>query len=285
MSILEKAYLKAMSLEAKGTQKSKQESNISGLVDDCSDLNRMGIETSRPQTKEAQDIVTSRVGISQMNEVERYSAKTFIEKRLINSKMEDKQLLDRYRNIRTKLLSNSKKENFVTLVTSVVPNTNSALVAGNIAVTFALDEAKTSMLVEANINSPSLNELFDMSGKDGLIEYLESDELDASQILLKTGIPRLRVVPSGLHRENSAEYFTSTKMAQFIKEIVNRYPDRYPIINAPCVLNSADTRILIELCDKVVLVVPYGKCSDEQIMQAAITIGEEKLAGAVLDGF
>jgi len=285
MSTLEKAYIKAMNLEAKEVNNSERDSNIVERAEDYSESGRLHLDTPRPQAKEAHDIVTSRVGISQMNEVESYSSKTLMEKRLINPKMKDRQLLDRYRNIRTKLLSISKKENFITLVTSVVPDISSALVAGNIAATFALDEAKTSMLVEADINNPQLNNLFDMSEKKGLIEFLDSDTLDTNEVLLKTGIPRLRFIPSGLHRENSAEYFTSTKMAQFIKELVVRYPDRYPVINAPCVLNSADTRILIELCDKVVLVVPYGKCSDEEIMQAAIAIGDEKLAGAVLDGF
>jgi len=277
MSTLEKAFLKAMSSESavEKTEKNEDEYNLS----------RLSISKNIPHAKETHEITTSRQGISQIAEVEKFSISTLIEKRLIYSIMKDKKLLERYRTIRTKLLSDTKKENFVTIVTSVIPYENNALIAANLAATFSFDEAKTSMLVEANIGNPKLNQLFDMTDKKGLIDYLESDSRDSSEVLQKTGVPRLGFVPSGLHRENSSEYFSSSKMKEFIKELVDRYPDRFPIINAPCVIESADTRILIEHCEKVVLVIPYGKCSDEQVMQAALSIGEEKLAGVILDGF
>ncbi len=286
MSTLEKAFLKAMSLEA---EEENSKSNSEPLSEDKKqeqvNLNRLELGHKKPQAKETHEIVISREGISQMGEAKRFTKEQLVEKRLIHARMSDNRLLDHYRNIRTKLLSDTKNENFVTLVTSVVPFERSGLIAGNLAATFSLDEAKTSMLIEADIANPKLNKLFDFVDKQGLIDYLESDNWDSCIVLKKTGVPRLRFVPSGLKRENSSEYFTSTKMTEFVKELVNRYPDRYPIINAPCVINSADTRILIELCEKVVLIVPYGKCSDEEVMQAALAIGEKKLAGVVLDGF
>lgn len=291
MSTLEKAFLKAMSLEAEendSDNKNKAETQsqiVAKKTNEDLNLEKLNLELGSSQVKETHEIVLSRTGISRMEEMTPFSSIKLIEKRLIYANMLDKQLLDRYRNIRTKLLSQTKNENFVTLVTSVIPCENSGLIAANLAATFSLDEAKTSMLVEADIGNPTLNQLFEMKEENGLIEYLESDSLDSNHVLHKTGVPRLSFVPSGIKRENSAEYFTSTKMAEFVKELVGRYPDRYPIINAPCVINSADTRILIELCEKVVLVVPYGRCSDEEIMQAALAIGEKKLAGVVLDDF
>jgi len=285
MSTLEKAFLKAMRQEDEAAAKPELSHSSIERTQDRTHLDRLEVKAEAPKAKEAQDIVSSRQGISQMEQVNRYSPLELVEKRFVHTGMKDKILLDRYRNIRTKLLSDAKKSNFLTIITSVVPYENSGMVAANLAATFALDEAKTSMLLEADISNPTLNELFDMPDREGLIDFLESEEWDSCEVLQKTGIPRLRFVPSGLHRENSAEYFTSTKMNEFVKELVERYPDRYPIINAPCVINSADTRILIELCEKVVLVVPYGMCSDEEVMQAALAIGEKKLAGVILDGF
>jgi len=286
MSILEKAFLKAMSLEGEDANPEQITNNkrTDSSQKDAA-LDRLDVKLDKPRAVEAHDIVNSRQGISQMSEVKRFTTEQLNEKRLIHTSMKDKQLLDRYRNIRTKLLAGSNKQNFVTLVTSVKSSKSQGLIAGNLAATFSLDEAKTSMLIEADISNPSLNSLFEMNDNKGLIDYLESDNWESNEVLQKTGIPRLRFVPSGLHRENSAEYFTSSKMSEFVNELLNRYPDRYPIINSPCVINSADTRILIELCEKIILVVPYGKCSDEEIMQAALAIGEKKLAGVILDGF
>ncbi len=241
----------------------------------------------KPVTKkiDPKDVANSKAGISKMSQIVPFTDQIHQAKGLIYANMQDRKLLDIYRTLRTKLLSTSKKENFITLVTSVVPNHNSCMIAANLAASFALDESKTSMLVEADIRNPRLNSVFDLEDQKGLIDFLESESWGSDEILHKTGIPRVRFVPSGIVRENSGEYYTSDKMHQFIKELVTRYPDRYPIINASSIMDSADTRILFELCEKVVLVVPYGQCSEEEIMQASIAIGEEKLAGVVLDRF
>ncbi len=274
MSTLERAYLKAMKV-AEDTGEDEKQSIIEQATQNLPKVNK----------KKVEEITSSRAGISQMAQVEVYTPEVLKNKRLIYTGMPDTVLLERYRTLRTKLLSRSKKSNFTTLVTSVVSESNSHLIAANVAATFALDEAKTAMLVESNIREALLNRLFDLADSKGMIDYLESEQWNSQEILYKTGIPRLRFVPSGLKRENSAEYFTTDKMDSFVKELISRYPDRYPIINAPSIDESADTRILIELCDVVVLVVPYGKCSEEQVMQAAMAIGEDKLAGVVLDDF
>lgn len=274
MSTLEKAYLKAMKIADDVDENDKKE-----LIQKAANrLPSVG-------KKDTKALVTSRTGIQQMAQAKLFTDKDLQNKNLIFSNMKDSVLLDRYRTLRTELLSLSKENNFTTLVTSVVPESNSHIIAANLAATFALDEAKTSMLIESNVRYPSLNSVFELSDVNGVIDYLESEDWDCEEVLYKTGIPRLRFVPSGLPRENSAEYFTSDKMSHFVQELLGRYPDRYPVINAPSIDESADTRILIDLCDKVILVVPYGKCTEEQIMQASLAIGEDKLAGVVLDEF
>lgn len=207
-------------------------------------------------------------------------------KRFVYPGMKDRGLLNIYRNLRTKLLGLSPTSNFTTLVTSVVPCSGSSLISTNIAATFAFDEGKTALLIEGNVLSPSLVNLFDLEDTAiGLMEYLESDTVSVSDILYETGISRLRFIPTGKILENSAEHFTSRKMEQVISEVRERYPERYPIIDAPSINESADTRILLDLCDQVILVIPYGKCSEEQIRNAALVIGKEKLCGVVLNQF
>jgi Mrp family chromosome partitioning ATPase len=273
MSTVEKAFLKSIA-DKKGDDDAHKD-----LADDL-DLPPV------PQKKhDPNQLSSSRRSIANIDQPERFTKAELTARRLIYSTMSDQKTLNHYRNLRTRLLSTTKKENFVTMVTPVVPDKEAMLVSANLAATFALDEAKTSMLIEANIDDPGLNTTFDMSGKQGLIDYLESDELDSGTVLHKSGIARLGVVPSGTVRENAAEYFTSDKMQSLIHELVNRYPDRFPIINAPSILESAEARILAELCDQVILVVPYGGCSEEQILKASVLIGAEKLSGLVLNNF
>ena len=268
MSTVEKAFLKS--------KKDKSSDSSS-----ASDLDFFA-NTHKKDTKK---IVSSRKSISNMEQALKYDFDELAQRGLIHANMTDKKLLDHYRNLRTRLLARTEKDNFITMVTSVVPDERVTSVSANLAATIALDESKTSILIEANIAFPMLNSIFDLNEKGGLIDYLENDNAQVENYIHKTGIPRIRGIPSGNVRENASEYFTSDKMEEFVKELVSRYPDRYPIINAPSLFNSADARILLDLCDLVVLVVPYGACSNEDISKAVVTVGEEKLAGIILNNF
>jgi len=277
MSKLESAFLKAMRKEQPEVPMNN------GLCEGWFEKPNKPVS----ETPEKRNIFSSRKQILGMSQDRFFSVEDFTSKRLIFSSMSDKLLLNKYRNLRTKLLETCPKgnSNFVTLVTSVVPQGGASLIATNLAIAFAFDGSKTATLVDADIKNQQLSKLLGVKPKIGLTEYLESEDCDTSEVLYKTAIPRLRFVPSGLDRENASEYFTSDKMKNFLSELIKRYPDRYPIIDAPSISQSADTQILIEQCDKIVLVIPYGKCTEEEISYAAITIGKEKLAGVVLNQF
>ena len=72
-------------------------------------------------------------------------------------------------------------------------------------------------------------------------------------------------------------------MAGFIDNLKTRYPDRYLILDAPPIGVSAEARILTELSDLVVLVVPYGRVNEAQVAAAVDTIGEDRLAGIIFN--
>lgn len=231
-------------------------------------------------------LVSPRNQIKAMNEGFILSDAELQAKGIIYPRMEDVRLLNIYRNLRTKLLSAASGNNFTTLVTSVNNDAETALIAANLAASFAFDEGKTALLVEGNLHRPSLDQLFNLDSEAaGLVDYLEAEDRSVSEVIHETGISRLRFIPAGNVGGNSAEYFTSERMREAIAEIVQRYPDRYPIIEAPSVSDSADARILLDLCDQVILVVSYGKSTEQDIRTAAEIIGSEKLVGVVLDEF
>ncbi len=244
------------------------------------------VKSVAARKRDPRTLGSARNQIATMVQSRIFSPEEFAEKGLIFSAMKDSTLLNKYRNLRTKLLASTSKHNFITLITSVVPGGGTSLVAANLAAAFSLDEGKTSLLINADVNEKQLDSLFDVEYETGLIDYLESDD-DAGndKIIFETPVPRLRYVPIGKARVNTAEYFTSDKMKSFMQDVVLRYSERYPIIDAPCINTSADTRILLELCDKAILVIPYGICTEEEIKAAVQALGKDKFAGVVLNEF
>ena len=288
MSKLESAFSKALREQALTQSRQTGDASSGSEPNSDSALARSIVadKAGNTEARKIKDIVSAKTQISYMRDDSVLTDEELANKKLVCPRMKDKNLLTIYRNLRTKLLAASGSKNFTTLVTSVVSGGGSSLISANIAATFAFDEGKTSLLVEGNVHNPSMARLFDLDkNAKGLTECLEGDELSVSDILYETGIPRLRFIPSGQMRENSSEYFTSEKMKQLIAEISARYPERYPIIDAPSICESADARILLDLCDRVVLIVPYGLCTKDDVENAVNVIGKEKLAGVVLNQF
>jgi Mrp family chromosome partitioning ATPase len=103
------------------------------------------------------------------------------------------------------------------------------------------------------------------------------------QIIHPVGIQRLRLIPTGGQMDITVEYFTSLKMRRLLKNIKERFADRYIIIDAPPIMESADTRILADVCDYAILVVPYGKATEAQVLKASKSLGAHKLLGIVFN--
>ncbi|WP_456412435.1 CpsD/CapB family tyrosine-protein kinase [Thiolapillus sp.] len=211
-------------------------------------------------------------------------------RKIIDPEMKDRDVLDAFRKLRTKLLQISNGENFIVMLASVAPGNGASFSATNLAVAFALDNTKTALVVDCNFRNPIQHKRFGVGGRKewiGLTDYIENpDTMDpegwsVDDIIYPTGIKRVSVVPVGKRREASQEYVASAHMEAFFAEVRNRYPDRFIFVDAPSVSESPDAMVLADLCDMVVLCVGYGKATLNQIAQAAAEFGNEKLVGVI----
>ncbi len=219
--------------------------------------------------------------IGRMSEVRSFTRAEMESLKIVNSHDEGSAHLKVFRDLRTRLIKHAKGENFICLVTSAAPGGGSH-VAVNLAATIALDKSKTSVLVDCNIYSPYAEQLLPVPSHFGLTDYLDDPNVGAEEVVYASGIPRLRVVPVGYNREGGTEKLNSNRMKEFFYELKSRYPDRFIVVDAPAASDyDAEIRILADLCDCVVLVVPYGKVTEVQLYSAIDKIGRERLAGVV----
>jgi Mrp family chromosome partitioning ATPase len=180
-------------------------------------------------------------------------------------------------------MQRSKGKNFICLVTSLCDGGGSSFVAMNLAAAVALDKTKTSLLVDCNLYDPSVDRLLGVEADYGLTDFLDEPQLQVQDIIYASGVPRMRLIPVGSNRERGAEHFSSQRMGQFVDGIKARYADRFVFVDAPPIASSAEAKILAGLCDMVVLVVPYGKVSEQQMNQGISMVAEDKLAGVVFN--
>ncbi len=169
------------------------------------------------------------------------------------------------------------------MVTSALPQEGKTFVSANLGIALAQGMDQHSLMVDCDLRSPSLAQLFGIPFKLGLVDYLKgSNEL--STLLQKTSLEKLSILPSGLPPGNPAELLGSARMQNLVEEMASRYPDRYVIFDTPPLQVASETKVLSQAVDGVVLVVRQGISSRTLIEKFISDIGKEKVIGVIFNG-
>lgn len=245
-------------------------------------------ESPAPRSRDGSDLVESQArssseSIARMREMSVRGRDELESQGIIHRELAENETVQAFREIRTKIVQRTKGRNAIVMVTSVTPGGGNSFVAMNLGAAFAFDAGKTALLVDCNLRNPRLQGLLQGEPAPGLTDYLENDRLDVADIIQPVGIERLRLIPAGTLHDSPAEYFTSPRIRRLLTDIRQRFSDRYVILDAPSMSDSADARILLELCDYVLLVVPYGRANNAEIEESIKAMDGEKFLGVVFN--
>lgn len=204
-------------------------------------------------------------------------------KKIIYPEASENATIKALREIRTKVTQKIANSNCVIMVTGTSLGSGASFTSVNLAAAFALDAARTSLVIDCNIRDPYLHHLVSGEIKAGLTNYLTNTRGDIADIILPTGISRMRVIPAGVNIDPTVEYFTMDRMRRLIRSVRERYPDRNVILDCPPIARSADAQILQELCDYVLVIVPYARATPSRLQSALKLIDSRKLLGVILN--
>lgn len=222
--------------------------------------------------------------IGRMVEPWRLSVSDLAETRMIYPGMSDRRVAESFREIRTSVVQACpSKGNCVVMVTSLADHGGASFVARNLAAAFAFDENRTALLVDCHLGAPAHQYLVSTQTQTGLTDYLEGEGVTVDEIVQPVGIPRFRLIPAGRRSLLSTEALESEKMRNLVSHLRSRYEDRYIILDVASLGISPDARVLAEIADLVLLVVPYGRATESQIWNAAKSISEDKFLGVVFN--
>jgi len=171
-------------------------------------------------------------------------------------------IAEEYRNIKRPLVTNAigtrksdiKNSNLI-LITSSVPGEGKTFTSINLAFSIAAEMDKKVLLIDADVAKPSIAKVLGIESKVGLIDYLETDSLQLSDIILQTEIPGLRIITAGKSHKFSTELLASDKMIALSKELSERYSDRIVIFDTPPLLATTQAEVLASQMGQLVLVV------------------------------
>lgn len=156
----------------------------------------------------------------------------------------------------------------VILVTSAQPGEGKTFTAINLAMSIASERDLHVLLIDVDVYRRQLEIVLGIEDRQGLVDLLVDDDLNLPDLLVRTDIPNLTVLPVGEQRPEAPELLSSQKMAGLMGEIAARYPDRIIIIDSPPLLASSEASVLAMLVGQTVMVVEANKTNRESVTQA-----------------
>lgn len=185
-------------------------------------------------------------------------------------------LADEFRILKRPLLTNAGpkgvKHGNLIMVTSSVPKEGKTFTAVNLAMSIAMEQDRTVLLVDGDVARPSIPGTFSMKPQPGLMDVLADATLDLSSVLIRTNVPRLTLLTAGSPHPRAAEMLASEAMIRCLSELASRYPDRVVIFDSPPLLATTEARQLASRMGQIVFVVHAETTLQHDVRSALATI-------------
>lgn len=175
-------------------------------------------------------------------------------------------------------------------ITSTSPKEGKTLSATNLAIALA-QLGKKTILVEADMRRPKINDIFKLHKKEGLSDLLigsvKRDEvictssdllmggIDWDRLISTNGIDNLHFIPSGTIPPNPGELLMSVEFSQLISKLREEYS--YVIIDTPPTLPVADSCIVGTVVDGMIMIYQSDKTSRHLLLRALDMLRKSKV--------
>jgi receptor protein-tyrosine kinase len=188
-------------------------------------------------------------------------------------------LADEFRVIKRPLLMNARGKSAAPIeranrimITSSAPGEGKTFVSINLAMSLAMELDTTVLLVDADAARPAVLDRLGLRPAKGLLDVLTEPDLELADVLLKTNVERLTILPAGTQQERATELLASASMNALVEELASRYPDRIVVFDAPPLIASTESRVLAAHMGQVILVVEADRTPQSSVAEALATV-------------
>ena len=169
------------------------------------------------------------------------------------------------------------------MVTSALPGEGKTFTAINLALSMASELDRTVLLIDADVQRPAVLDRLGLPRTKGLLDLLTDPNVALHEVLLRTNVDKLSILPPGTSHAQATELLASDAMDRLLLDISTRYPDRVVVFDAPPLLASTESRVLATHMGQVVMVVSADKTPQNSLMEAMRTVESCPLVYSVLN--
>ena len=155
------------------------------------------------------------------------------------------------------------------LICSARPQDGKTFCAINLALSLAADRDTEVLLVDADVAKPSVLRQLGIADAPGLLDALADGGRDIEELVLRTDVPGLSVLPAGAKSASDTELLASARTARAIERLLQANPRRPVIFDSPPALAESPAAVLAMLPGQVMLVVRADRTPEGEVAEAA----------------
>ena len=188
----------------------------------------------------------------------------------VRSRMSEEFRLVQRQIVRTAFTAAGAEPGFSNLlmITSAIPGEGKSFTSLNLAACIAQQRDHHVLLIDIDSKRDSLCMALDLVDAPGLLDIAANPDLDASQMMAKTAIENLSILPVGIERDLGPELFASRQMTKLIQTIGRRYADRLIVLDAPPTLSTSDPAALAPIVGQVLFVVEAERTQRDEVLSS-----------------
>src|SRR5882672_1650465 len=195
---------------------------------------------------------------------------------------ENRRGAEEFRTLRSRLYQIREKLPLKRLmVTSALPKEGKSFVAANLAQVIVRQHGRRVLLIDADLRSPGMHRHLGASQTPGLSDYLlgECDEL---AIMQRGPMENLFFVPAGRQATGAPELLANGRLKLFLQRVEPLFD--WIILDTPPVIPVADSTLLANFCEGVLMVVRSNSTPSDLARKAREEFADKLLLGVVLNG-
>jgi capsular exopolysaccharide synthesis family protein len=207
-----------------------------------------------------------------------------MERNKILPAIDDRGAITAYKMLRTRVLQRMRSNDWHTLiVTGAGPGEGKTLTACNLAVSISNDVNQSVILVDLDLQRPTLAKYFGLDVRASVGDYLTGKAGMEDIVYAPAGMERIVIMPNRDPVPNSSELLASPRMRDLMDWLKNQGPQTITIFDMPPVLACDDVLAFSPYVDAILLVVAEGKTERNSVTRTMEMIGDRNMLGVVLN--
>lgn len=167
------------------------------------------------------------------------------------------------------------------MVTSALPKEGKSFVSANLAQVIVRQHGRRALVIDADLRNPGMHRHLGASQSPGLSDYLLG-ECDEFAIMQRGPIENLFFVPAGRVASGAPELLANGRLKLFLQRVEPLFD--WIILDTPPVIPVADSTLLANFCEGVLMVVRSNATPSDLARRAREEFQDKLLLGVVLNG-